>query len=261
MQIRKWLYQRFWGGRSAKETPVVLFVAGDVALEQGRVPSILEASFETDVYRSDDSRLAENGQLHADPAIGQLVARSRAPVMVFVVPDELRAEDLGGLIERFQPARALWWYEDYRCHLREMATRPNARLSRTRLRHLLADDNVPVAGRLPESLHALARNESTLDESAVHALLWYARHVGFREAGLAGNRAIHLYSGAQLRLTPKETLTAMLESAGIGTAVLDKTRFDTSGQRVEPVERDTLPEALEEACRELQDWLDRHASH
>lgn len=257
--LRKWLYQRFWGGRGRSETPLVLFVAGDTDLADGRVLSLLENSLETQVYRFGDTRAFDGETLHADQTLRTLVGRSHAPVVVFELGETHSGPELGSLIERFHPARALWLYADYRRAVRRALEQGNPRRGRIRLDHLAnAMADWPVdAPSWPAALVSLAHDES-LDPASTWALLWYARHAVLRDSGLYRERSLYVYGGEAMQLTPRETAASMFEAAGLDTRVLDSVDFASVARRDNGRAADLSPE-LDTACDGMQVWLDRHA--
>lgn len=257
--LRKHLYQRFWGGRSAGETPVVVFLVGDTDAADGQVVTLLERSYETEVYRSDHPRAFEQGELRPDETLRGLIGRSRAPVMVFALAETPSASELGALVERFQPARALWLYEDHeRCAGVPLGDAARRQLH-GRLRHIgRPDARAGEQSLLPADLAPLARDPD-IDDASARALAWYHRHERYRSGRFDSHRQMRLFGGNQLRLTPKESYTALLEAAGIGTDILDENAFASVPRRTNSREV-ALDEPLASACENLQVWLDRHAS-
>lgn len=248
--LRKRLYQRLWGGRSAHETPVVVFLAGTPDIGNGQVVNALESNFDTDVYRAGDPRVFEDQRLRDDEMVRRVVGKSRAPSVVIVAGGE--SDTIGTLIDRFSPARILWFYDTVD---RFIARAPRA-LDEKATRRFLKDRFERDDGALPASFAALV-DDNGLDSTTVWALTWYAIHDAYRRQRLSKRSAAHLISERSLVAAPGETLDGMFEIIGVGAARNKQAPRIRSKRRRggEP----ELPTAVRQACDELQAWLDTHA--
>lgn len=248
--LRKRLYQRLWGGRAANETPVVVFLAGTPDIANGQIVNALEANFDTDLYRAGDPRVFEDQRLRPDEDLRQLIRKSRAPAVIFVAGGE--SDSMATLIERFSPARVLWFYEP----LVRFIDRAPRVLNETTTRRLLAERAERDENALPSSL-ALFAGSSETDAPTIWALTWYVIHDAYRRQRLSKRSAAHLISERELIATPGPTLDGIFEIVGVGARRNKQApRIRTKRQRFSDT---TLPEPVREACDELQAWLDAHA--
>lgn len=248
--LRKRLYQRLWGGRAANETPVVVFLAGTPDIANGQIVNALEANFDTDLYRAGDPRVFEDQRLRPDEDLRQLIRKSRAPAVIFVAGGE--SDSMATLIERFSPARVLWFYEP----LVRFIDRAPRVLNETTTRRLLAERAERDENALPSSL-ALFAGSSETDAPTIWALAWYVIHDAYRRQRLSKRSAAHLISERELIATPGATLDGIFEIVGVGARRNKQApRIRTKRQRFSDT---TLPEPVREACDELQAWLDAHA--
>ncbi|HET7315660.1 hypothetical protein [Salinisphaera sp.] len=248
--LRKRLYQRLWGGRAANETPVVVFLAGTPDIGNGYVINALESNFDTDVYRGGDTRVFENNRLRGDDVLRRLIGRSRAPSVIFVTGGE--SDGIAPLIERFSPARVLWFYES--CE-RFIMRAPRV-LNENDTRRFLWERAERRDGPLPSALASLIGDRP--DGATVWALAWYAIHNAYRQQRLDKRGAAHLVAERTLTQAPAATMDGLFEIIGVGSGRgKDAPRFRAKRRRGRaPV----LPEAVREACGELQTWLDAHAA-
>lgn len=249
---RKRLYQRFWGGRTANETPVVVFLTGNPDIGRGYVVDAFERNFETDVYRSDDARAFSDGELKSEEALRQLIGRSRAPAMVFVASHDANA--VGGLVEHFSPARALWFFQDYRRFIERAKQSGDVTAAREHIRELARTDTEAASGPLaiPDDLAALLSQPSLTDDT-VWALIWYTLHARFRSQKLDRSHQVHLVSEDDLVAAPQVMMNCLFETVGIATMGSQlKRRVKTPRRSKHPPE---LSSAVQQACDELLDWL------
>ncbi|WP_423823474.1 hypothetical protein V5738_05815 [Salinisphaera sp. SPP-AMP-43] len=253
---RKRLYQRFWGGRTANETPVVVFLTGNPDIGRGYIVDAFERNFETDVYRSDDARAFSNGELKSEEALRRLIGRSRAPAMVFVASHDAQA--VGGLVEHFSPARALWFFQDYRRFIERAKQSGDLPAAREYLHELSQADAEYAGGRLaiPDDVAALLSQQS-LTEDTVWGLVWYTLHARFRSQKLDRSHQVHLVSEDDLLAAPQAVMNCLFEMVGIATMGHQlKRRVKTPRRSRQALE---LPGALQQACDELLDWLKTHS--
>lgn len=248
--LRKRLYQRLWGGRSAHETPVVVFLAGTPDIANGQIVNALESNFDTDVYRAGDPRVFEDHRLRRDEVLRQVIGKSRAPSVVIVAGGE--SDSVVTLIARFSPARVLWFYEPFE---RFVARAPRV-LNETSTRQFLAAKFERDEGAFPASL-ATAAGDPELDSTTVWALAWYAIHDAYRRQRLSKRGSAHLISERALIAAPGATLDGICEIIGVRSARNKQApRIRTKRRRGRAP---ALPEPVREACDELQAWLDAHA--
>ncbi|KEZ77879.1 hypothetical protein [Salinisphaera hydrothermalis] len=248
--LRKRFYQRLWGGRAANETPVVVFLAGTPDIANGHIISALEANFDTDLYRAGDPRVFEDQRLRPDDDLRQLIRKSRAPAVIFVAGGE--SDSMATLIERFSPARVLWFYEP----LTRFVERAPRALDETTTRRLLAARSDRDDDALPAPLALFANSQET-DVPTIWALAWYVIHDAYRRQRLGKRGAAHLISERALIAAPGATLDGIFEIVGVGARRNKQApRIRTKRQRFSD---SMLPEPVREACAELQGWLDAHA--
>ncbi|MGN8198973.1 hypothetical protein ACS8Y6_09850 [Salinisphaera sp. RV14] len=245
--LRKRLYQRLWGGRGANETPLVVFMAGTPDIANGQVVNALESNFDTDVYRALDPRVFEDQRLRPDDVVRGVISKSRAPSVIIVAGGE--SDSIGTLVERFSPARVLWFYEPFE----RFIARASRVLDETDTRRFLAEK----FEHDDDSLLASIASAPDIDAAAVWALTWYAIHNAYRRQRLSKRSAAHLISETALLAAPAATLEGIFEIIGLGN------RRGKRAPRIRikrPRGRESrLPEAVRGACEELQAWLDAHA--
>lgn len=248
--LRKRLYQRLWGGRASNETPVVVFLAGTPGVGNGHVIHVLESNLDTEVYRADDPRAFEARRLRDDDALRQLIGKSSAPSVIFVTGGE--SNGIAPLIERFSPARVLWFYES--CE-RFMARAPRV-MDETVMRQFLWEHMERHDGSLPAELSSLI-GDTRLEAATVWALVWYAIHNAYRRQRLDRRGAAHLIAERTLVSAPAATMGGLFEIIGVG-AGRNKRAPRIRGKR-QRGRTPALPDVVREACEELQTWLDTHA--
>lgn len=248
--LRKRLYQRFWGGRAANETPLVVFLAGTPDIARGYVVEALEANFDTDVYRAGDARVFDSHRLHSDDVLRQRIGRSRAPCIVFVAGGE--SDAIAPLIERFSPARVLWFYDD----VDQFVARAPRALDEAQTRQFLAEWAQDTTVAPPDELQRIACDPA-LDPAVVWALAWYVIHAGFRRQRLDRRSAAHLICERTVTAAPADTMNGVFEI--IGLAMSKNKHMPRLRARKRRARSPELPPVLRQACAELQTWLDGHA--
>ncbi len=189
----------------------------------------------------------EDGRLRRDDVLRGVIGKSRAPSVVIVAGGE--SDSIATLIERFSPARVLWFYEPVE---RFIARAPRV-LDETTARRVLAEK----FDREEEAALASIAATPELDSTTVWALAWYAIHDAYRRQRLRKRSAAHLISERSLVAAPAATLDGICEIIGVGARrnkQAPRIRLKRARGR-EPA----LPEPVREACEELQTWLDAHA--
>ncbi|WP_353249414.1 sulfotransferase family protein [Salinisphaera sp. T31B1] len=177
--------QRLVRRTSGTSSHSTAFVAGAQRSGTNMVMDMLERSGSTEVYHERDPRAFERYELRSDDVLKTLLKRSPAPLVVFKALCE--SQDLADLLQRFEPARAVWVYRHYepvvRSHVRKWRGMPDT------MRRLAADENATHGWRgrgMSADTRALIRDcyhDALTNESAC-ALFWYMRNILFFEQGL-----------------------------------------------------------------------------
>ena len=183
----------------------MVFVAGCQRSGTNMLMDLLDASYETDVYHEHDSRAFERYEMRSPEVLAQLRQRSRAPVTVVKAICDM--ERLPELCERFEPAKVLWIYRDFRDVVNSMLV--SFRHQARQIQRLAsgADDSWWGRGLSADSL-ALLRECVTpqISDASAAALQWYVRAVMFFELGHDQNPAARLLNYEALVRAPTPVL-------------------------------------------------------
>ena len=161
----------------------VVFVAGVQRSGTNMMMSVLERSFETDVFHERDPRAFQDYEMRSREVIHRLVDGSKAGHVVIKALCEL--QDLKSLLDDFAPAKTLWLVRDYgdmiNSHMRKWSGCPAT------IGKILDDpDTTDWRGRgMPQKIREVVAEHyhpDMTDASAV-ALFWCFRNLLFFEQG------------------------------------------------------------------------------
>ena len=156
--------------------PLVVFVSGVHRSGTNMLMKLLDASYETTVYRESDARAFDRHMMRASETIRALI--ERCPSKVIVIKALHEAHRLKGLLGDFAPARALW-------AIRNFEDVVNSSLYhwpgwRNKIEELLADRGAADWRGLgmTEQTHAImhAHYRPALSDASAQALFWFYRH-------------------------------------------------------------------------------------
>jgi hypothetical protein len=209
----------------------------------------LDRSLSTDVYHETDPRAFLTYEMRNSGVIAGLVRR--CPARVFVIKALCELQDLNELMARFEPARTVWLYRDYRDVANSMTA---SFTSIPKTVRGLADQGPDfgwwgrgLSGRTWAFLREMVAKDPNAHTSA--ALLWYLRNRLFFELGLDHDERVLLVRYEDLVTKPAHSLSRVAAFAGIPfTPRLGRGVHPRSvGRRPEP----NLDPEVRDACEGL----------
>lgn len=226
-----------------------VFVAGVQRSGTNMLMQALDRSLHTDVYHESDSRAFVGYEMRDPDVVARLVRRS--PARVFVIKALCELQDLPELMARFQPARTLWLYRNYRDVANSMTASFKSVPTTV---HRLAHEGEAVGwwGRgmsrtTQDFLRRVVERDPNPETSA--ALLWYLRNRLFFELGLDRDERVLPIEYEGLVTEPQRVLGQVArflgipESGGLSQGIHAR----SIGRRSEPA----IDPEVSEACDRL----------
>ena len=240
--------KRFWRGACPASPRELTLLAGMQRSGTNMVMEVIERSFDATVVHETDPRGFDHYQMRPPEVIDALRARCRTPVFVIKALCEL--QQLRHLLERFQPARAIWVvrrHEDVVNSLVVSFPRQGRHLPA-----LVAGDTAGWRGEgmSAATLAALRRlYHPGMDNANAAALMWYLRNVLFFEQELDRDPRVLVVAYEDLVTDPRRAFARIFGFLGLSIRP-----WHTRRVRAGSIRRRSPP-ALEPGVRELCDAL------